>query len=101
MKKSPASIERNANASAKQKAPALANAAEIIFHSKPPATENQKERNAMNAAKKYRITDFMTDLQGDDLDALIDHATAKRWHGKLTIWKWNGSQWKYVRRFEF
>ena len=75
MKKNPSSIERNEN-------------------------ENKKE-NEMNAAKKYRITDCLTDLQEDDLDALVEKATANRFHGKLTIWRWNGSQWKYVRRFVF
>ena len=100
MKKSPASIERNATASAEQKAPALASAAENIFHSKLPAKQTNKE-NKMNTSSKYRITDCLTDIKGNDLDALIDQATAKRWHGKMTIWKWNGRQWKYVRTFEF
>lgn len=55
----------------------------------------------MHTPSQYRITDCLTDMQGDDLDAIISEATKNRWHGKLTIWKWNGRQWKYVRKFEF
>lgn len=74
MKKSPASIEQNANETNKE------------------STMNQNT---------YRITDCLTDITGNDLDALIEKATAKRWHGKLTIWNWNGRQWKYVRAYTF
>ena len=59
-------------------------------------TQQQKE-NAM----QYRITDCLTDIRGNDLDAMIETACKNRWHGKLTIWRWNGRQWKYVRVFEF
>ena len=100
MKKNPASIEDSANAEAKQARADSANAAENNFHSKP--TENQTTKGtAMNTNSQYRITDCLTDMQGNDLDALITQATEKRWHGKLTIWRWNGNQWKYVRKFEF
>jgi uncharacterized protein YpuA (DUF1002 family) len=100
MKNNPASIERNANASAKKKAPAFAHAAENIFRSRPTENQTTKE-TAMNTPSQYRITDCLTDMQGNDLDALITHATEKRWHGKLTIWRWNGRQWKYFRTYEF
>ena len=102
MKNNPASIERNANASAQQTRADSANAAVKIFHSKQPETENHKE-NTMNQMNQnaYRVTDCLTDMTGNDLDALIEKATAKRWHGKLTIWKWNGRQWKYVRTYTF
>jgi hypothetical protein len=100
MKKSPASIERNANASAEQSTSERAHAAGIIFHSKPTENQTTKE-TAMNTPSQYRITDCLTDMQGNDLDALITHATEKRWHGKLTIWRWNGRQWKYFRTYEF
>ena len=100
MKKSPASIDRNATASAKQSTSENAQTAENIFHSKP--TENQATKEtAMNTPSQYRVTDCLTDMQGNDLDALITQATSKRWHGKLTIWRWNGLQWKYVRTYEF
>ena len=47
MKKSPASIEENANASAKQARADSAKATGNIFHSKLPATENHKEKSTM------------------------------------------------------
>ena len=49
MKKNPASIEENANASAKQARADSAKATEKIFHSKQPATENHKENATMKA----------------------------------------------------
>lgn len=53
MKKSPASIEDSANASAQQTRADSANAAEIIFHSKP--TENQATKeNTMKATRRIR-----------------------------------------------
>lgn len=51
MKKNPASIERNATASAEQSTSENGNAAENIFHSKQPETENNKEKQTMKTTK--------------------------------------------------
>ena len=52
MKKTPASIERNANASAKQARADSANATGKIFHSKTTATETNKENATMKIPKE-------------------------------------------------
>lgn len=52
MKKTPASIEDSANASAQQARADYAKATENIFHSKQPATETNKENATMKTTKK-------------------------------------------------
>ena len=77
MKKSPASIERNATASAEQSTSENGNAAENIFHSKPTATENQKERNTMklktkiDALQKLIATEVVKEIR-DRLHFLVN-----------------------------
>lgn len=68
MKKSPASIERNATASAEQSTSERAHAAEIVFHSKPPAKQTKKEKT-MKAKEKIAIAAANRIL---DLDLQID-----------------------------
>ena len=57
MKKNPASIERNATASAEQKARAVADAAENIFHSK--STEKQTNQGTRTMKKKITRAEYM------------------------------------------
>ena len=58
MKKTPASIEDSANASAKQTRADSANAAEIIFHSKPTEKQTNKEKTMNKREQMQR--DFQT-----------------------------------------
>ena len=69
MKKNPASIERNANASAKQARADSAKATEKIFHSKQPKTENHKENATMKTKKisLKKITDAGHNAEDADM----------------------------------
>ena len=69
MKKNPASIEENANASAQQARADSANAAEKIFHSKQPATENNKENATMKTKQisLKKITDAGHDAEDAEM----------------------------------
>ena len=83
MKKNPASIEENANASAQQARADSAKATEKIFHSKQPATETQKEKATMKttttparpprAVRQYEAIR----AHGENLLAIFQNATER------------------------
>ena len=78
MKKSPASIEENANASAKQTRADSANAAANIFHSKPtenPAT-TKKEKQTMNT-KQHAAMMEQIEAHGRNLLAIFPNAAER------------------------
>lgn len=81
MKKSTANIKENANASAKKARADSANAAEIIFHSKPPAKQTKKEKQTMNTKQRAEMY-AQIEAHGRNLLAIFPNAT-ERDHVKL------------------
>ena len=78
MKKNPASIEDSANAEAQKKAEARAHAAEIIFHSKPPATQPNKEKQTMKTTKPRAVRQYEAiEAHGQNLLAIFPNATER------------------------
>lgn len=77
MKKSPASINQNATASAEQKARAESNAAGIIFHSKPTEKQATKEKT-MKTTKPRAVRQYEAiEAHGKNLLAIFQNATER------------------------
>lgn len=78
MKKSPASIERNAPASAEQSTSENGNAAEIIFHSKPTENQTTKEKQTMKTTKPRAVRQYEAiEAHGKNLLAIFPRATER------------------------